>query len=133
MSVTFRLAVTARAITLISSAAWRPTIDPPSTTPVAGSLMILTKPAEVVVDQRLRRGRERHLGDADLAADGERLGLGQADVGDLGLGEDRARRLVVVEVAVGHLLQAHHVLGHLAALHRRHADSGSLPLTSPAA
>ncbi len=44
MSVTFRLAVTARAITEISSAAWRPTIDPPSTTPVAGSERILTKP-----------------------------------------------------------------------------------------
>ena len=46
MSVTFRLAVTARAITLISSAAWRPTMDPPSTTPVAGSLMIFTKPRQ---------------------------------------------------------------------------------------
>ena len=44
MSVTFRPAVTARAITEISSAAWRPTIDPPSTTPVAGSEMILTNP-----------------------------------------------------------------------------------------
>ena len=44
MSLTFRLAVTASAITLISSAAWRPTIEPPSTTPVAGSEMIFTKP-----------------------------------------------------------------------------------------
>ena len=54
----------------------------------------------VVVDQRLGVGRERHLGHPDLAARGERLGLGQADVGDLGLGEDGRRRLVVVEVAV---------------------------------
>src|SRR5438105_2789447 len=44
MSVTRRPAVTARAITEISSAAWRPTIDPPSTTPVAGSLTIFTNP-----------------------------------------------------------------------------------------
>ena len=44
MSLTRRLAVTARAMTEISSAAWRPTIEPPSTTPVAGSEMIFTKP-----------------------------------------------------------------------------------------
>ena len=36
--------MTARAITEISSAAWRPTIEPPSTTPVAGSERIFTKP-----------------------------------------------------------------------------------------
>ena len=52
-----------------------------------------------------------------LRPDGERLGLGQPDVGDLGLGEDGRRRLVVVEVAVLDGVQAHHVLGHLAALH----------------
>ena len=44
MSLTLRLAVTATASTEMSSAAWRPTIDPPSTTPVAGSDTILTKP-----------------------------------------------------------------------------------------
>jgi hypothetical protein len=44
MSFTFRPAVTANAITAISSAAWRPTIEPPSTTPVAGSDTIFTKP-----------------------------------------------------------------------------------------
>ncbi len=44
MSDTRRWAVTASAITEISSAAWRPTMEPPSTTPVAGSEMILTKP-----------------------------------------------------------------------------------------
>src|SRR5205823_9534112 len=44
MSVTFKLAVTASAMTEMSSAAWRPTIEPPSTTPVYGSLRILTKP-----------------------------------------------------------------------------------------
>ena len=36
--------MTATAITEISSAALRPTIEPPSTTPVAGSEMIFTKP-----------------------------------------------------------------------------------------
>ena len=35
-----------------------------------------------------------------LRPDGERLGLGEPDVGDLGIGEDRRRGLVVVEVAV---------------------------------
>ena len=44
MSVTLRLAVTARARTEISSDAFWPTIEPPSTTPVAGSEMIFTKP-----------------------------------------------------------------------------------------
>ena len=44
MSVTRRPAVTARASTEMSSAALRPTIDPPSTTPVAGSERIFTKP-----------------------------------------------------------------------------------------
>ena len=80
----------------------------------------LHEAARVVVDQRLGGGGERHLRDADLAARRERLGLGEADVGDLGLGEDRRGRLVVVEVAVLDRVQAHHVLGHLAALHRRH-------------
>ena len=68
MSVTLRLAVTARAITEISSAAWRPTIEPPSTTPVAGSEMILTKPRGSLLISALAAGRERHLGDPDLAA-----------------------------------------------------------------
>ena len=44
MSLTFKLFVTAMASTEISSAAWRPTIEPPSTTPVAGSEMIFTNP-----------------------------------------------------------------------------------------
>src|SRR5262249_14706306 len=44
MSDTLRLAVTASASTEISSAAWRPTIEPPSTPPVAGSDRIFTKP-----------------------------------------------------------------------------------------
>src|SRR5438045_35663 len=44
MSPAFRPAVTAKAITEMSSAAWRPTIEPPSTTPVAGSDRIFTKP-----------------------------------------------------------------------------------------
>ena len=80
----------------------------------------LDEAAGVVLDERLGVGRERDLGHADLAAVGERVGLGQADVGDLGLGEDGRRRLLVVEVAVGPGVQAHHVLGDLAALHRRH-------------
>ncbi len=44
MSLTRSPAVTARAITEMSSAALRPTIDPPRTTPVAGSERIFTKP-----------------------------------------------------------------------------------------
>ena len=80
--------------------------------------MILTKPRKSLLINAFGVAAERHLGDADLAADGERVGLGEADVGDLRLGEDRAGRLVVVEMAVGHLLQAHHVLGDLATLHR---------------
>jgi len=43
-STTRRLQFTARARTEISSAAWLPTIEPPSTTPVAGSETIFTKP-----------------------------------------------------------------------------------------
>ena len=100
MSVTRSPAVTARAITEISSAACRPTIEPPSTTPGRRVADDLHEPARVVVDERLRRRRERHLRRAHLAAGGERVGLGQPDVGDLGLGEDRRGRLVVVEVAV---------------------------------
>ena len=87
----------------------------------------LHEAARVVVDQRLGRRRERHLGHPDLAAHGERLGLGQADVGDLGLGEDGRRRLVVVEVAVLAGVQAHHVLGDLAALHGGHRRQRQLP------
>ena len=45
MSLTVSPLVTATAITLMSSAALRPTIEPPSTTPVAGSERIFTKPA----------------------------------------------------------------------------------------
>ena len=44
MSVTVRPFVTAMARTEINSAACRPTIEPPSTTPVAGSDTIFTKP-----------------------------------------------------------------------------------------
>ena len=44
MSATRRLFVTATAITEMSSAAKRPTIEPPRTTPVAGSEMIFTNP-----------------------------------------------------------------------------------------
>jgi hypothetical protein len=44
MSCTVRPAVTARATIEISSAAWRPTMQPPRTTPVAGSETILMKP-----------------------------------------------------------------------------------------
>ena len=44
MSFTRSPLVTAMASTETSSAAWRPTMDPPSTTPVAGSLTIFTKP-----------------------------------------------------------------------------------------
>ena len=44
MSCMVRPAVTARATIEISSAAWRPTMQPPRTTPVAGSETILMKP-----------------------------------------------------------------------------------------
>ena len=112
--------MTARAITEISSAAWRPTIEPPSTTPVAGSETILTNPRGSLLISALAVAENGTLVTRILRPDGERLGLGQADVGDLGLGEDRRRRLVVVEVAVLDGVQPHHVLGDLAALHRRH-------------
>ncbi len=49
----------------------------------------LDEPARIIVDQRLRMCRERHLGHPDLAALSERIDFGQADIGDLGLGEDR--------------------------------------------
>ena len=134
MSVTLRLAVTARAMTrdqLGGVAA-----DDRAAEHDAGGRVgdDLDEAARVVVDQRLRAGRERHLGDADLAADGERLGLGQADVGDLGLGEDGRGRLVVVEVAVrrgcaGPSARSATLRPCIAATD----DSGSLPLTSPAA
>ncbi len=119
MSTTFRWFVTATAITEINSAALRPTIAPPSTTPVAGSERIFDEAARVAVDQRLRVGRERHLRHPQLAARRERLGLGDADLGDLGIGEDRLRGLVVVEVTVCTRGESHHVLGDLAPLHRR--------------
>ena len=60
----------------------------------------LHETAWVVVDERLGRRRERHLRRAHLPAGGERVRLGQTDVGDLGLREDRRRGLVVVEVAM---------------------------------
>ena len=44
MSTTLSPFVTATAITAMSSAAFRPTIEPPSTTPVAGSDTIFTNP-----------------------------------------------------------------------------------------
>jgi hypothetical protein len=120
MSVTRRFAVTARAITLMNSAAWRPTIDPPSTTPVAGSEMIFTKPRESALMSAFAVAENGTLVTRILRPSGERLRFGEADVGDLGLGEDGRGRLVVVEVAVLAGVEAHHVLGHLATLHRRH-------------
>ncbi len=53
MSDTRRWAVTARAMTEMSSAACRPTIDPPSTTPVAGIGEDLDEAGRVVVDEGL--------------------------------------------------------------------------------
>ena len=44
MSTTFKWAVTANAIMLMSSPAWRPTMVPPNTTPVFGSEINFTKP-----------------------------------------------------------------------------------------
>ena len=77
----------------------------------------LHEPAGIAVDEGLGAGCEGHLGDTDLASHGEGVGFGQTDVGDLRLGEDGRGRLVVVEVAVVAGVQAHHVLGDLAALH----------------
>ena len=132
MSVTLRPAVTASAMTEISSAAWRPTIDPPSTTPVAGSETIFTNPRGSSLISALADAENGTFVTRTLRPDGERVGLGQPDVGDLRLGEDRRRRLVVVEVAVRSDVQAHHVLGDLAPLHRRHRRQRQLPATSPA-
>ena len=89
MSTTLRLFVTATAITEISSAALRPTIAPPSTTPVAGSERIFTKPRVSPLMSDFGFDGERHLRDAQLAAGRERFRLGDADLGDLGIGEDR--------------------------------------------
>ncbi len=119
MSTAFRWFVTATAMTEISSAALRPTIAPPSTTPVAGSERIFTKPRVSPLISAFGFAENGHLGDPELAARRERLGLGHADLGDLGVGEDGLRGLVVVEVAVGPRGESHHVLGDLAALHRR--------------
>ena len=118
MSVTRSPAVTARAMTEMSSAAWRPTIEPPSTTPVAGSEMIFTKPRGSFSMSALALAENGTLVTRILRPVGEGVGLGQADVGDLGHGEDGRRRLVVVEVPVRAGVQAHDVLGDLAALHR---------------
>ena len=75
----------------------------------------------VVVDDGLGRRGERHLGDPDLAALGEGVGLGQAHVGDLRFGEHRRGGLVVVHEPVGAVVyDAHGVLGDLAALHLGH-------------
>ena len=126
MSTTLSPFVTATAITEISSAALRPTIEPPSTTPVAGSEMIFTKPRGVALDERLRVRGERHLRHPDLPTGRESLRLGQPDVGDLGLGEDRRGGLLVVEVAVSPRVHSHQVLGDLASLHRR--DGGQREL-----
>ena len=120
MSVTFRLAVTASAITEINSDA--PLSDDRSAEHNAGGRIghDLDEATRVAVDERPGVGGERHLRHPDLATDGEGLGLGQAHVGDLGLGEDRAGRLVVVEMAMLTRVEAHHVFGDLATLHRRH-------------
>ena len=58
----------------------------------------LDEATRVVVDQRLRRCTERHLGDPDLAANGKGVCLGKTDIGDLrGCGVDVGQ----VGVAVG--------------------------------
>jgi hypothetical protein len=80
----------------------------------------LHEPARVAVDQRLRVRGERHLRHPQLAPGRERLCFGDADLGDLGVGEDRLRGLVVVEMAVRTRRQTHHVLGDLPSLHRRY-------------
>ncbi len=103
-------------MTEISSAARSPTIEPPSTTPGGRVGEDLDEPPGVAVDEGPGVGGEGHLGHPDLATQGEGLGLGQAHVGDLGLGEDGAGRLVVVEVAVLAGVEPHDVLGHLAPL-----------------
>ena len=119
MSPTCSLFVAATAITEMSSAALRPTIAPPSTTPVAGSERIFTKPRASPLMSDFGFDENGTFVTRSLRPGGERLGFGHADFGDLGIGEDRLRGLVVVEVPVGTGGEAHHVLGDLAALHRR--------------
>ncbi len=119
MSTTFRWFVTATAITEISSAALRPDDRAAEDDPGGRIGEDLHEPARVAVDQRLRVGRERHLRDAELATRRERLRFGDADLRDLGIGEDRLRGLVVVEMPVRPRGQPHDVLRDLAALHRR--------------
>ena len=118
MSATFRLAVTARAMTEMSSAALRPTIEPPSTTPVAGSETIFTNPRKSPSMSALALAENgtlvtrilRPLAKASASASPTSAISGSVKIG--------GRRLVVVEVAVLAGVQAHHVLGDLAALHR---------------
>ena len=119
--------MTATAITEISSAAWRPTIEPPSTTPVAGSLMSFTKPRGSLLINALAEAENGTFVVRTLRPAANASASAEPDVGDLGLGEDGGGRLVVVEVPVLAGVQSHHVLGHLAALHRRHRRQRQLP------
>ncbi len=127
MSVTFKPFVTASARTPMSSAALRPTIEPPRTTPVAGSDTIFTNPRGSPLMSAFAFELNGTLVDADLAARSEGLRFGEPDVRDLGFGEHRGRRLLVVEVAMRSVVHPHQVLGDLAALHRGHRRQRQLP------
>ena len=84
----------------MSSAAWRPTIEPPSTTPVAGSQTIFTKPRLSLSISALALAENGTLVTRTLRPSAKASASARPDVGDLGLGEDGRRGLVVVEVAV---------------------------------
>ncbi len=109
-------------------------MEPPSTTPVAGSDTSFTKPRGSLLISALADAENGTLVVRTFRPGGEGIGLGQADVGDLRLGEDGRRRLVVVEVPVLPRVLAHHVLGDLAALPSTPPTTAAAsPDTSPAA
>ena len=85
---------------MMSSAAWRPTIEPPSTTPVAGSDTSLTNPRESLLMSAFAVVANGTLVTRTLRPSANASASARPDVRDLGIGEDRRRRLVVVEVAV---------------------------------
>ena len=127
MSLTVSPLVTATAITLMSSAALRPTIEPPSTTPVAGSERIFTNPrgsplmCALAFDENGTFVTRIFLPNENASASASPTSAISGSV------KIAWRRLVVVEVTVGTVVQAHEVLGDLATLHGADRRERQLP------
>ena len=73
----------------MSSAALRPTIAPPSTTPVAGSERIFTKPRESPLISAFGFDENGTFVTRSLRPAANASASATPDVGDLGIGEDR--------------------------------------------